>query len=825
MPNLIVLTGVRRGTVLSIDSGALIGRCDDADLNLPDDKKVSSTHARILVQEDAFTLRDLASTNGTFLNGNRVETEMGLRVGDILHIGTTELLFTDRASLDRPEVASRNPVGVLVGDDSKIIAPEASFDVRLVADTDEELILEPSQRSAGLTLMLPVVHKVERTFSQALNLPELIETVALHFSQAVGGKGVMVELQHDGQPRVELQAWVRNSTLFPISDGGPDFEVRGRLLQRALRGGGALLGRSEHGEMAVCIGLPHAAGVAGAVYVHDVRDGITKEDLRPLLLLANLAGVHCRTHLLVSQQRQQNEELEAARARLARWNEELQTAVESRTAELVRSEASYRSLFHESRDGNFTTDRRGRIQAINRKAAEILELDLATAVGQPLWLMFSHSVVSRMLALEPSLGGETRKFETNLDHLATVDSPDVMVVPLKTTSGRERIAEVLVRPIFTGPVAEGIHVVLRDVTERHEAEERSRLLSRIVENVREAVVSTTLDGEVRTWNPGAEALYQYRAEEVVGQLLPTVPDDRGAELESILAAVAEGHSLAVRTERLSRDERVIPVLATFAPVSDAGGGIVGVVELARDLSDQLELEDRMRWRERLASFGELAAGLAHELGNPLANLRSGVEYLLDRPRDPEVTESLELLHHEIERLHRLVKQTLDLARWKPPVIGRIDAQELLDYVAAVVKDRAAELGIELSRVQATEDVTVLGDPDQLKQALLNLISNAFGSMQPGGQLELALVGVSAAGEESEAGFCVRDTGCGIPPDELERIFDLFFSGRPDGSGIGLAVVKRIVDLHQGRIVIESAPELGTTVQILLPAAAFDEEEA
>lgn len=829
MSNLIVLTGVLRGTVHPVGEGAVIGRGSQSDLALADDPMISSRHAAVVPGSDGFELRDLESTNGTYLNGSRVSREIPLREGDILHVGTTELLFTQKVSLD-PALTPAHA--------TKLAGPElhsASFDVRLVADdSDEELRLEPRTKGAGLTIMLPMIHRVERSFTNAQDLSSLLEDVARQFARSVGGDGVLIVLEHEGQREVELRAWLKGSRLQPIDDPASGFPVRERLLQRALLSGGALLGRSEGGAMALCFGLPHAGETSGAVYLHGVREELTQEDLRPLLLLANLAGVHCRAHLLVDKLRERNVQLEQAQSRLASWNEELQEAVDSRTAELARSEASYRSLFHESRDGNFTTDRRGRIKAINRTAADLLDMQVDEAVGRPLWLLFGAPAVVRMLALESQRAGEvTKRFQVNLDRLAQVETPDVLEIPLRTLSGKERIVEVLVRPILTPandehpPEVDGIHVVLRDATARHEAEEVMRLLSRIVENMKEAVVSTTLDGEVTSWNPGAEELYQYEADEVTGHLLPTVPDDRGAEFDRILSAVAEGHSMAVRTERVARDDRVVPVLATFAPVHDAEGRIVGLIELARDLSDQLELEERMRWRERLASFGELAAGLAHELGNPLANLRSGVEYLLDRPRDPDVAhESLELLHTEIERLHRLVEQTLDLARWKPPQLARIEAAGLVSFVTAVVRDRAAELGIRVVNLSENEarEVSVLGDEDQLKQALLNLVSNAFNAMPDGGQLELSLIGPSQAGEASEAGFQVRDTGCGIPETDQERIFDLFYSsGHSEGSGIGLAVVKRIVDLHQGRLVLESEVGAGTTVQVLLPVAPDREE--
>src|SRR5690606_29852424 len=122
-----------------------------------------------------------------------------------------------------------------------------------------------------------------------------------------------------------------------------------------------------------------------------------------------------------------------------------------------------------------------------------------------------------------------------------------------------------------------------------ETERRQRLLARVVESTPEAVVSVTLEGVVTSWNPAAEALYGYTAVEVLGQVLPTVPDERSGELEAILRAVGAGRTLAHRTTRVTREDREVQVAATFAPVIDPSGEVEGLVEVARDLAQQLAL--------------------------------------------------------------------------------------------------------------------------------------------------------------------------------------------------------------------------------------------
>lgn len=689
MPYLIVLTGLRSGAVVSVTERIVLGRGADVDLRLPD-LLVSARHVEVRPEGDSFQVHDLASTNGTYKNGVRIQGGDTLNREDVLTIGSTEVAFTEREVFDTTSGPTRvHQALVPSGDDP-------AWEVRILADVEEGLRLDGTRswRGGGLPEALPVVHHVQRSFSLAVDLRALVRRIGQQFALAVGGSGVVVALEGDPKPQIALRATMKNGALFEQEE--LEFAVREDLLERALKKPGALLARAgpdnsetavvgpgseSPPQLALCVALPSAAGVVGAVYVHGAQGDLDKDDLRLLYLIANLAGVNLRNQLLLSEVRDRNAALVTTNRELELAKEELRGAMAESTAALGRA---------------------------------------------------GHS---------------------------------------------------------------------------------ARLLSRVVETIPEAVVSLTLEGEVTTWNRGAEALYGYPATEVLGEVLPTIPDRRGDELERLLLAVAEGRTVSLRTERVARDDGVVPILATCAPVpSEDGEDVVGMVEIGRGLTEQLRDEERMRWQERLASFGELAAGLAHELGGPLTNLRSGVEFLLARERSPaETRESLEVLRVEIDRLHGLAQQALDLARWKAPVTSAVDCGELADYVLGQIERRAAELNVTLVRGEDEPTVRVIADPDQIKQALLNLLNNSLAAMPNGGRLELSLID-----EEDAGGFVVSDSGRGIAIADQSQIFNLFFSRSPGGSGIGLAIVKRIVDLHAGSALLESAPGEGTTMRIRLP---------
>jgi PAS domain S-box-containing protein len=782
VPNLIVLTGLRRGIVVPVGEVHVIGRSGKVDLRLPD-FLLGPEHARIESSSEGFRLRDLASTNGTFRNGTRVHGETALCLGDVIHVGSTDVLFTEEGALT-----------------DSILAAASSCMMTLTGSSVDESGL-PQAGASAPTMVLPLVHAIERAFSRAGDLDEFLERVAVHFARTSRGSRVQIAVRRGEAPLgVVLSAAVQGIEVHhdPGSPEAPSSE-----LVRALgRQGSYQVPEGDVGSV-YCV-LPRAHEIEGVIAVFELQDPLPPATLSELDVVASLAAVYFRNHLLLEDQARQNRALAEAQRRLTRWNEELQLAVASRTAEVQRSARSYRELFEDSQDGIFTVDPRGALQSVNRRAAEVLG-PLAT-VDSEFWSVIGEQG-TRLL-----FGGQSMSPESYGDWLGRLEEPR-LVTFLVRDEARERAVELLAQRIHPQDQLPTLHCVVRDVTLRYETEQKMRLFSRVVESVPDAVVTMDPEGVITSWNPGAQNLYGYSAHEVVGELIPIVPDARVGEFERLLEAAAQGRTLEFRTTRVGHDDREIRVQSTIAPVPDGAGNLGGLVEITRDLRAQLNLEERMRWKERMASFGELAAGLAHEVGNPLANLLSGVELLLARPHAPdEANEVHRVLRSEIKRLQRLVRQTLTLARWKPPDLEEVPLPSVLDFVANAVRPRAAEASISVIREDtALGDLTIEADPDQLKQALVNLASNALEAMEAGGQLTLA-----CDVEPHQVLIEVRDTGKGISSEDLPRVYDLYYSRRSGGSGIGLSIVKRIIEAHQGKVEVMSELGAGTTFQITLP---------
>jgi two-component system NtrC family sensor kinase len=242
-------------------------------------------------------------------------------------------------------------------------------------------------------------------------------------------------------------------------------------------------------------------------------------------------------------------------------------------------------------------------------------------------------------------------------------------------------------------------------------------------------------------------------------------------------------------------------------------------EMTQKLS---EAQRQIYQSQKLAAVGQLAAGVAHEINNPLTGVLSYSSYLLKRAEDkPEFKEDLEVIVRETVRCRGIVKGLLDFSRQSPPEKHDSDINEIVERAIRIVQAQIDERRVELKRTLRADLPKVHVDANQVQQVLVNLLLNANDSMGAGGQLTLTtgLVqdGGAAAAQAKSIEIRVSDTGCGIPSANLQKIFDPFFSTKgPKGTGLGLAVAWGIIEKHNGRIEVESEVGKGTTFRVLLP---------
>jgi len=232
----------------------------------------------------------------------------------------------------------------------------------------------------------------------------------------------------------------------------------------------------------------------------------------------------------------------------------------------------------------------------------------------------------------------------------------------------------------------------------------------------------------------------------------------------------------------------------------------------------IEIEDQLRRAERLSTIGELSASLAHEIRNPLGSIRGTVEILKEDFRQGDRKyEFFEILLKESDRLNRVVEDFLGLARPRPSIIGTCDVMGELENVITLVSAEARNRKVHLD-LKADSLPVILGDREKLRQAFLNLILNGLQATPPGGSVVINVVSaIKDDASDRTVTIEFADTGKGIPEEEIGRIFEPFFTTKEEGTGLGLATTKRIIEKHGGRIEVESEPGHGTAFRIFLPS--------
>ena len=342
----------------------------------------------------------------------------------------------------------------------------------------------------------------------------------------------------------------------------------------------------------------------------------------------------------------------------------------------------------------------------------------------------------------------------------------------------------------------------------------------ILENMSSGLVTVDALGIVRHWNRSATEIVGLPAESVRGR---HYREAFGPGLESFaerLHETLESGAAVNRHEALvnRHDGAAVPLGLSTSLLRDDYGERRGVIAVFQDLSQVKDLEARIRHGETLAAIGELSAGIAHEIRNCLNPIAGSVEVLQRELRvTGENARLLELIVRESERLDSFIRELLDYARERPLQVETVEIGGLLRDVSDVARRHpSAEPGKKVTLTASEEALWTRADYEQLKQVLLNLLINGLEAIEGAGEVTVRPIAERAAGGGGRVGFEVRDTGIGIPAEELERVTEPFFSTKNGGTGLGLAIVNRIVERHGGSLDIDSRVGEGTAFRVWLP---------
>jgi len=356
-----------------------------------------------------------------------------------------------------------------------------------------------------------------------------------------------------------------------------------------------------------------------------------------------------------------------------------------------------------------------------------------------------------------------------------------------------------------------------------------RFFRHLVSSMRNGVVAIHRDGTIALTNEEAYRIFAVpRPESDIGRAFNDVFRER-PEAVRALSAAFEMTTLPNRAElRLKELDRVVGY--TLSQVRDDEGRIIGAVMYFKDLTLVEQAEERERLRDRLASLGEMAAGIAHELKNPLAGIEVMAGLLRRQvPDSPDAQSLLADIISEAKLANAIVVEMLEFVRPIRLQVERTDVRDVLHQAITVAEGRVPRGGIALSLDLPPTLPMVDGDHHQLCQVFSNLLTNAFEALDGKGRIAIKASVEAAAQDpafaidgESPAPILVvdvTDDGPGVPPELSDRIFDPFFTTKPQGSGLGLPIVRKIVDAHDGRIDLTSATGQGTRFRVTLPVSS------
>ena len=338
------------------------------------------------------------------------------------------------------------------------------------------------------------------------------------------------------------------------------------------------------------------------------------------------------------------------------------------------------------------------------------------------------------------------------------------------------------------------------------------------------IIVSDLMGNILNLNPRAEELLDIPKEDAVRLRIQDVfkfsPDQR-KEIYNALKRLENTHFFDFPYQRAD-DKKLVLNLSGFA-VHDENHNTLGAVTIISDLTEKKRMDDYLLRVEKFAALGRIAAGIAHEIRNPLAGIYTTVQNLESELSEGSAQSSeMKNILHEIDRIELLIRELLDLVRPAPLHTEEFDIHDLLSTTLSLLKKEMAKKKIELETEYDAKPSIIKADPYRLRQVFLNLTINAIESTNSSGKITVRTDSVKQGGKEKNwLSVDVIDEGIGIPSKHMNRIFDPFFTTKSSGTGLGLTVTHKIIEDHNGMIEVESLEDKGTKFRILLPVAKLE----
>ncbi len=465
---------------------------------------------------------------------------------------------------------------------------------------------------------------------------------------------------------------------------------------------------------------------------------------------------------------------------------------------LIEKEQKYKSLVKYSPDHIFVMDCKGFITEVNPNVEKNIKLNTKQIVGHSFVEFIPEDQVN--LALEHfqmALNGKSNRY------LAEIINTDF-------TKNSFLFTYV---PIFIHGKIKGVYGIGRDMTEitqiQDELKETKELFESFFQHSGDATCLLDTKGNVIRVNRMFTKLFGWKEPEIIGENIQLIHSEESRkEFFHLNKLVISGHHIKnFETVRMKKDQKPVFVNMNISPIMNAKGEVIGMSSITRDLSDKKKTEDLLKKSEQLAMIGQLAAGVAHEIRNPLTTIKGFMQLIQENDQQ---NPHIELLLNELDRIELITSEFIALAKPQVTNYKRVTLNDLIKSSVEFIGMECTKLGIEV-RLKLERKVLLNGDANQLKQVFLNVMKNALDAMPNGGYLEVSLKVVG-----QRAIISIIDNGYGIPPERLKFLGEPFYSTKEKGTGLGLMMCQKIMKEHQGTLKIESVEREGTMIDLIFP---------